>query len=316
MAIRILANDGIDSRGKQLLAEAGFEVDTTKYAQEQLAEAINNYDVLTVRSATKVRKELIDVMTRTKLIVRGGVGLDNIDVAYAESKKIIVKNTPKASSESVAELVFAHIFSVARFLHDSNRKMPLEGMSHFNDLKKKYTNGWELSGKTLGLIGFGNIGQAVAKIALGIGMNVVACVANPRTVIIRMTLPNGKFIDIDIDTISKEDVLMRSDVISIHSPGSKEVVGKKEIDLMKRGSVIINCARGGTVNEKALLDALNSGHIACAGIDVFEKEPTDNASLLQHPNVSLTPHIGASTVEAQERVGIEVYEIIKHFFSK
>lgn len=316
MSIKILTNDGIDETGKKLLTEAGFEVDTQKFSQDQLSDVINNYDVLTVRSATKVRKELLDKMQRTKLIVRGGVGLDNIDVAYAEQKGIAVRNTPKASSQSVAELVFTHIFSVARMVHDANRTMPVTGITQFNELKKKYSNGWELRGKTLGLIGFGNIGRATARVALGLGMNVIAYDLYPLTATIEIELPNGAKAAMDIKTISKEEVLQQSDIISIHSAGSTEVIGQAEIGLMKNGAVLINCARGGTVNETALLEALNNGKISFAGIDVFEKEPTDNMALLQHPNVSLTPHIGASTVEAQERVGIEVYEIIKQFFNK
>lgn len=316
MSIKILANDGIDETGKRLLTEAGFEVETKKFPQDQLAQVINEYDVLIVRSATKVRKELIDIMQRTKLIVRGGVGLDNIDVAYAEQKGINVRNTPKASSQSVAELVFAHIFSIARMLHDSNRSMPTLGLSQFNELKKKYSSGWELRGKTLGLIGFGNIGRATARIGLGLGINVIAHDLYPLTSTIEIELPNGAKAAIDISTISKEAVLQQSDIISIHSAGSTEVIGKAEFDLMKQGAVLINCARGGTVNETALLEALNTGKISFAGIDVYEKEPTDNAALLQHPNVSLTPHIGASTAEAQERIGIEIFDIIKDFFSK
>ncbi len=316
MAIKVLANDGIDESGKRLLTEAGFDVDTSKFPQDKLAEIVNNYDVLTVRSATNVRKDLLDVMSKTKLIVRGGVGLDNIDVPYAEAKGIAVRNTPKASSQSVAELVFAHIFSVARMLHDSNRKMPVDGLTQFNELKKKYSNGWEVNGKTLGLIGFGNIGRATARIAIGLGMNVVAYDLYPVKSDIEIKLPNGKSASIVIHPISKEEVLRQSDIISIHSAGSTEVVGEKEFALMKKGSVLINCARGGTVNESALLNALNSGHIAFAGIDVFEKEPTQNTALLTHPLVSLTPHIGASTAEAQERVGIEVFEIIKQFFKQ
>jgi D-3-phosphoglycerate dehydrogenase len=314
MAIRILTNDGIDDKGKKLLTEAGFDVDSTKYAQDKLADVINNYDVLTVRSATKVRKELLDVMQRTKLIVRGGVGLDNIDFHYAESKGIAVRNTPRASSQSVAELVFAHLFSIARMLHDANRTMPASGLNQFNDLKKKYANGWELRGKTLGLIGFGNIGRATARAALGLGMHVVAYDLFPNAAEIIIDLPNGESASIIIHPISKEEVLRKSDIISIHSAGDTEVIGTNEFSLMKKGSVLINCARGGTVNEAALLQALHSGQVAFAGIDVFEKEPTDNAELLHHPNVSLSPHIGASTLEAQERIGIEVYEIIRQFF--
>lgn len=313
MTKRILANDGMESDAVKALTEAGFEVITKNIPKEELAKKINDFDVLTVRSATKVRKDLLNVMTRTKLIVRGGVGIDNIDVSYAKEKGIEVRNTPLASSLSVAELVFAHLFSVARFLHDSNCEMPLNGTTYFNELKKKYSGGFELRGKTLGLIGFGNIGVETARIAIGLGMKVLAFDIFPGTKNIRMELPNEQTMVFPITTISKDEVLKNADFISVHAAGSNEVLTAEDFSKMKNGVVIINCARGGVIKEKVLLDNLNSGKVSYAGVDVFEKEPTDNAELLTHPNVSVTPHIGASTGEAQKRIGEEVVSIIKTF---
>ena len=311
---RILANDGMENAALQALQQAGFEVITAKVPQEELPSKINEYDVLTVRSATKVRKPLIDVITRTKLIIRGGVGLDNIDVEYAQSKGITVKNTPRASSLSVAELVFAHLFGAVRFLNDSNRQMPVNGLSQFNDLKKKYAGGIELRGKTLGLIGFGNIGQETAKIGLGIGMNISAFDPYVKNAALKI-LVGGNDVNIAITTVSKEVVLQSSDFISIHAAGSAEVLNAEDFSKMKQGVGIINCARGGVIKEHVLLENLNSGKVAFAGLDVYEEEPTKNAALLSHPKVSLTPHIGASTKEAQERIGKEVVDIITAFFN-
>lgn len=311
--IRILANDGIEASAKSALEIAGFEVVTAKIPQEELPIRINEFDVLTVRSATKVRKPLIDVMTRTKLIIRGGVGIDNIDFEYAHLKGITVKNTPRASSLSVAELVFAHLFGAVRFLHDSNRQMPKNGITQFNELKKNYSGGTELRGKTLGLLGFGNIGQETAKIALGLGMNVKAFDPFVKEAMLRI-LVAGKEIDILIATVSKEELLYASDFISIHAAGNVEMLTAEDFGLMKKGVGIINCARGGLVKESVLIENLDSGKVAFAGLDVYEEEPTKNALLLNHPKVSLTPHIGASTREAQERIGKEIVEIIVGFF--
>jgi len=311
--IRILANDGIESAALKSLQEAGFEVITAKISQEELANHINEFDALTVRSATKVRKPLIDVITRTKLIIRGGVGLDNIDVEYAQSKNITVKNTPKASSLSVAELVFSHLFNAVRFLYDSNRQMPVNGINQFNELKKKYSSGTELRGKTLGLMGFGNIGQETAKIAFGAGMHVLAFDPFVKKADLKISV-GGYEVSIPVVTVSKEEVIRNSDFISVHAAGSSEVLNADDFEQMKKGVGIINCARGGVIKESVLLENLDSGKVAFAGLDVYEEEPTKNTALLNHPKVSLTPHIGASTKEAQERIGSEIVEIITTFF--
>ncbi len=311
--IRILANDGIEAAAKEALEKKGCEVITKNLPQEELINHINEFDVLTVRSATKVRKPLIDAITKTKLIIRGGVGLDNIDVEYATQKGITVKNTPRASSLSVAELVFAHLFGMVRFLPDSNRQMPVNGIEKFNDLKKKYSGGTELKGKTLGLIGFGNIGQETAKIALGVGMHVKAFDPYVKNIDLKIFIV-GVEISVPIETVSKEEVISGSDFISIHSAGSAEVLTADDFRKMKTGAGIINCARGGAIIENVLLENLNSGKISFAAIDVYEEEPTKNSELLNHASVSLTPHIGASTKEAQDRIGKEVVEIISNYF--
>jgi D-3-phosphoglycerate dehydrogenase len=312
---RILANDGIDPIGKALLENAGFKVDTTHIPQDQLSEGLKNYDGITVRSATKVRKELIDSCPNIKLIGRGGVGMDNIDVDYARSKGIAVVNTPAASSLSVAELVFAHLFTGIRFLQDSNRKMPIEGNSKFNDLKKAYAKGIELRGKKIGVIGFGRIGRETAKVALGLGMEVLAYdifeVPNELELIIGA---NTK-VNCPINVVSIDQLIKDADFISLHVPFSeKPVLGKDEFENMKNGVGVVNCSRGGTIDEDALIEALNSGKVAFAGLDVFDNEPTPRQDLLSHPKVSLTPHIGASTNEAQERIGTELANLIIDFF--
>jgi D-3-phosphoglycerate dehydrogenase len=312
---RILANDGIDPIGKALLENAGFKVDNTHIPQDQLSEGLKNYDGITVRSATKVRKELIDSCPNIKLIGRGGVGMDNIDVDYARSKGIAVVNTPAASSLSVAELVFAHLFTGIRFLQDSNRKMPIEGNSKFNDLKKAYAKGIELRGKKIGVIGFGRIGRETAKVALGLGMEVLAYdifeVPNELELIIGA---NTK-VNCPINVVSIDQLIKDADFISLHVPFSeKPVLGKDEFENMKNGVGVVNCSRGGTIDEDALIEALNSGKVAFAGLDVFDNEPTPRQDLLSHPKVSLTPHIGASTNEAQERIGTELANLIIDFF--
>jgi D-3-phosphoglycerate dehydrogenase len=311
-AIRILANDGMETSAVQKLRANGMEVITEKILHDSLPQHINEFDVLTVRSATRVRQPLIDVMNRIQLIVRGGVGLDNIDVSYAEKKGIAVRNTPRASSLSVAELVFAHLYGMVRFLPDSNRKMPVSGISEFNSLKKKYAEGSELRGKTLGIIGFGNIGQETAKLAIGAGMNVLAFDPFVKQANLVLNLM-GKQVSIPVFTINKEEVLRQSDFISIHAAGQSEMISKAEFEIMKHGVGIINCARGGVIREETLLHFLHSGKVAFAGIDVYEEEPTKNAALLSHPHISLTPHIGASTKEAQQRIGAEVADIILNF---
>jgi D-3-phosphoglycerate dehydrogenase len=314
---KILANDGIDPIGKKLLEEAGITVDTNTIPQDQLAEALKNYDGITVRSATKLRKELIDTVPNIKLIGRGGVGMDNIDVDYARSKGINVVNTPAASSLSVAELVFAHLFTGVRFLQDANRKMPVEGDTKFNDLKKAYAKGIELRGKTIGIIGFGRIGRETASVALGLGMNVLAYDLFPFEGNITLNLTQGIKVDIPVRTVSFDEVISQSDFISLHTPfADKPILGKEEFDKMKTGVFVVNCSRGGTIDEAALIEALDAGKVGFAGLDVFENEPKPLAALLSHPKISLTPHIGAATNEAQERIGEELANlIINHFKS-
>ena len=317
--IKVLANDGISASGEKALQNAGFEVITQKVAQEQLANVINEKDiaVLLVRSATKVRQNLIDACPGLKMIGRGGVGLDNIDVEYARENGLEVINTPAASSASVAELVFAHLFGMVRFLYDANRQMPLEGESSFKDLKKSYAKGKELAGKTLGIIGFGRIGQEVAKRAIGLGMNVVAHDKFVDSVNIDLNFFNGQTMKFEITPTSLEEVLKNSDFITLHIPkiGNKPVIGAEEIGMMKDGAGIVNAARGGVIDEDALMFALEKGKLDYAGLDVFENEPTPSIHLLMQANVSLTPHIGAATLEAQDRIGTELADKIATFFT-
>ena len=311
--IKILANDGLSKSGISALEKVGFEVITTKVAQEQVANFINekNVAVLLVRSATKAKEDLIDACPNLKIIGRGGVGMDNIAVEYARSKGVHVINTPASSSESVAELVFAHLFTGVRFLHDSNRTMPLEGDSNFDGLKKAYANGIELRGKTLGIIGFGRIGQSVAKIALGLGMKVIASDKFVGEAEVKVDFYNGQFINVEIATEPMEDLLQHSDFITLHVPAQTSyVIGKSEFDVMKTNVGVVNCARGGVMDEVALLDALDSGKVLFAGLDVFENEPNPEIKILMHPKISLTPHIGAATDEAQDRIGTELAEQI------
>lgn len=300
---KVLINDGIHPSGLQKLKDAGIEVSTEKVAQENLPAELPQYDAICVRSATKVRQELIDQCPNLKVIGRGGVGLDNIDVKHAKSKGIHVVNTPAASSRSVAELVFAHLFSVSRFLYQANRQMPEDGDNNFKGLKKAYSKGFELEGKTLGIIGFGRIGQNTARLALGVGMDVVATDPFVEKAVIDM----GRFGEVEISTSSMDQVLSEADVITLHIPflGSP-ALGSDEFAKMKDGVVLINASRGGTVDETALLEALDNGKVAAAGLDVFANEPSPRQDLLQHPRVSLSPHIGASTNEAQEKIGIEL----------
>ena len=290
--MKVLANDGLDQSGIDGLQKAGFEVITAKVPQEELINYINENQVraLLVRSATKVRKDIIDACPSLKIIGRGGVGMDNIDVEYAREKGINVINTPAASSASVAELVFAHLFA---------------------EIKQAYTKGVELRGKTIGIIGFGRIGQEVAKMALGLGMRVLAVDSHTEKVTVKVEFFNGQSVDFEIKTQSKEEVLKEADFVTLHVPAQKEfVIGQKEFDLMKNGAALVNCARGGVVDEEALLKALDSGKLAFAGLDVFINEPTPAKSILSHPKISLTPHTGASTNEAQDRIGISLAEQI------
>lgn len=315
--IKILANDGIDAVGKALLEKAGFTVDTQNIPQEQLKEALLGYDAITVRSATKVRKELIDAVPNLKLIGRGGVGMDNIDVEYAREKGLAVVNTPASSSLSVAELVFAHLFTGIRFLHNSNRKMPVEGAEKFNALKKAYAGGIELRGKKIGIVGFGRIGRETAKVALGLGMEVLAYDLYEVPSELELELAGGIKVKVPVQTATFNELITDADFISLHVPFlDKPVLGRHDFERMKRGVGIVNCSRGGTIDEDALIEALNSGQVGFAGLDVFDNEPTPRTDLLTHPKVSLTPHIGAATNEAQERIGVELATLIINYFTK
>jgi hypothetical protein len=310
MAIKILANDGISETGKVALEREGFEVITTKVAQNQLVDYINKHciDALIVRSATQVRKDIIDGCPTLKLIGRGGVGMDNIDVAYAKSKQLHVINTPASSANSVAELVFAHLFTGVRYLHDANRNMPLEGDQRFNELKKNYNKGAELRGKTLGIIGFGRSGQAVARIAIGLGMRVLAYDPNVQEAVITLSFFDGQETSFTVKTVAKEQLLMESDFITLNnSPADGGyVLDEEEFRMMKDGVGVINLSRGGALNEVALIEAIDHGKVAFAGLDVFENEPNPAIQVLMHPKISLTPHIGAATNEAQDRIGTEL----------
>jgi len=308
--MKILANDGIAPIGKKNLEAANFEVITETVAQEDLIQSINenNFVGLLVRSATTVRKDLIDACPGLKLIGRGGVGMDNIDVEYARSKNITVINTPAASSQSVAEQVMGHLFGAARSLYDSNRHMPVSGISEFKKLKKKYGKGVELRGSTLGIIGFGRIGQSLASYALGCGMNVIAFDPYVPTATINIRIAD-QTISTTISTISLDDVLAQSNFISLHMPmpsDGKALIGNTEFSKMKDGVIIANAARGGVIDEDALIANLDSGKVAHAALDVFTNEPNPREDLLKHSNLSLTPHTGAATLEAQDRIGEEL----------
>ena len=312
--MKVLANDGISQSGINALQEANFEVITTTVAQEQLEDYINNerITVLLVRSATTVRKNIIDNCPSLKIIGRGGVGMDNIDVEYAREKGLNVINTPAASSQSVAELVFAHLYNGVRFLYDSNRNMPLDGDSKFKALKKSYAKGVELRGKTLGIIGFGRIGVEVAKIALGVGMKVIASDVFVEEANVELSFFDGQNVSFTIKTQSMENVIKQSDFITLHVPAQKDyVIGKSQLDAMKDGAAIINAARGGVIDEVALIEALDAGKLSFAGLDTFENEPTPAIKVLMNQKISLTPHIGAATNEAQDRIGVELATQIK-----
>ena len=316
--MKVLANDGISNSGVEKLLNNGIDIKTITVEQGQLIDYINKNEitVLLVRSATKVRKDIIDNCPSLKIIGRGGVGLDNIDVEYAKEKGLKVINTPAASSESVAELVIAHLYSCVRFLHISNRNMPLEGDSNFKQLKKAFAKGVELRGKTLGIIGFGRIGQEVAKIGLGIGMNVIYYDLHNDKVNLKLEFFDRQILNFNLEKSSFNEVLSKSDFITLHVPAQKEyVIGDKEFDLMKDGIGLINAARGGVVDEVALDKNISDGKISFAALDTFENEPNPEIKLLMNPKISLTPHIGAATNEAQDRIGIEladqIIEILK-----
>lgn len=310
MMAKILVNDGMHQAGIDMLKAAGHEVETNNIPQTELATKLNQYDAICVRSATKVRTALIDQCPNLKIIGRGGVGLDNIDVDHAKSKGIHVLNTPAASSRSVAELAMGHLLSVARSIHDSNLQMPSKGATEFKALKKSYSKGFELEGKKLGVIGFGRIGQETARIALGLGMEILA--VDPYQDVVNIAIgPKSLNLTTDIKTVEMDTMLTNADAITLHIPNvGKPVLASSEFEKMKDGVVLINASRGGTVDEDALLQALNSGKVRSAGLDVFVGEPNPRADLLNHKNVSATPHIGASTVEAQIKIAKELAQQI------
>ena len=316
--MKILINDGLHKAGIELLEKAGYTVDTNSITQIDLVGKLNEYDAIIVRSATQVRTELIEASPNLKVIGRGGVGLDNIDVDFAKSKNIAVLNTPAASSRSVAELAMAHLFGIVRSLPAVNKAMSIDGVSDFGALKKSASKGIELQGKKLGLIGFGRIGRATASIALGCGMEILAY--DPFLTAGDVTLDlhpvyNHEF-TINVKTVSKEELLANADFISLHIPGGQGyVLDTPEFAQMKDGVGVVNCARGGTINEAALLGAIKSGKVKYAATDVFEKEPPVNTDILRMNAVGLSPHIGASTEEAQERVGVELAQNIINFFN-
>ncbi len=304
--MKILINDGIAPEGQKMFETAGIETDLTRIPQEELAAKLPLYQGICVRSATEVRKALIDKCPDLKVIGRGGVGLDNIDVEYAIQKGIKVVNTPAASSRSVAELSMAHMLSLARFLYQSNREMPMKGGEQFDILKKKYSKGIELEGKILGIVGFGQIGREMASIAMGLGMSIMP--VDPYVEEATIKMGGGKYSTFfPLKTVSMEKMLREAHFISLHIPNLvKPVLGESEFSLMKDGVIIVNCSRGGTIDEKALLKYLDNGKVASCGLDVYENEPHPDPALLSHPRISLSPHIGASTSEAQLKVSTEL----------
>lgn len=319
--MKILANNGIDQVGKKAIEELGCTVITDKVEQARLVEYINaeNIEGLLVRSATTVRKDLIDACPGLKFVGRGGVGIDNIDAEYARSKGIDVFNTPLSSSQAVAELVIAKMFAAARGVYDAGRSMPSKGAAEFESLKKKYSKGFELRGKTLGVVGFGRIGQSLASYALGCGMNVVACdISADKFKTLTLDIA-GQKVNVDIPCITFEEVLAKSDFISLHVPkqaNGSAVIGDSDFPKIKKGAVLINSSRGGVIDEKSLIENLNSGHIRFACLDVFVGEPNPSKDLVEHPQILATPHIGASTVEAQERIGLEIAQNIQRILNK
>ena len=305
-------------KGVQLLKDAGHDVDTNFIPQEELTSKLNSYDAVLVRSATKIRKELIDQSPNLKLIGRGGVGLDNIDVSYAKEKGIAVFNTPAASTRSVAELAIAHLFGIVRSLPMVNKKMAVDGINDFKSLKKTASKGIELEGKTLGLIGFGRIAKETASIALGCGMKIIAFdpYISEGDVPVKLHPSYDNNYKINVKTTTKEEVLAESDFISLHIPGGQGyVLDAPEFEQMKDGVGIVNCARGGTISENALIEAINSEKVKYVATDVFENEPPTDDRLLRMDNVGLSPHIGASTQEAQERVGVQLAKSVIDYFS-
>ena len=313
---KVLINDGIHPTGERMMKEAGLEVVNTKIPQEELKEKLPEFNAICVRSATKVRQDLIDLCPNLKVVARGGVGLDNIDVAYAKDKGIEVYNTPAASSRSVAELAITHIMNVSRSVHQANRQMPTQGNTDFKALKKAYSKGVELEGKTLGIIGFGRIGQELASIGLGMGMNILPVDLVVKTAKIPVG-PKSAGFELKLDSVDMDEMLAKADYISLHVPSTnKAILAEEEMAKMKDGVVLINTARGGSIDEDALKNYMENGKIRAAGLDVFVGEPSPRQDILDLQNASLSPHIGASTAEAQEKIGIELAEQIIAYFKQ
>lgn len=311
--MKVLANDGLSSSAREILTKAGLTVLDNRVAREHLPNFINDHqvDVLLVRSATQVRAELIDDCPSLKIIGRAGIGMDNIDVEYAIEKGLYIINTPKASCRSVAELVFAHFFTLARQLHESNRLMPLEGDTKFDLLKKSFANAYELSGKTLGIIGFGKIGKEVAKIGISLGMKIIAYNRTPITEQIQLDFFDGQHLNFDVKTSPMEDVLKQADFISINTSKTTDyIIDHVQFEMMKDGVFLVNASRGGSLNEVALIDHIDNGKVLGAALDVFENEPNPELPLLMNPALSLSPHIGGQTIDAQDRIGVELAEQI------
>ena len=317
--MKVLANDGISAKAKAALEAEGITVSTDHVEQAHLIDTLNRegYAGILVRSATKVRQDLIDACPELRFIGRGGVGMDNIDVEYARSQGKVVFNTPAASSQSVAELVMAHLFAMARSLHQSYPAMPERGADEFKVLKKAYAKGIELRGKTLGIVGFGRIGTAVAQYALGCGMNVIGVdqVGESRTVPVRIPTGGDSFeeVTVTVPLVSLSELLAQADAVTFHVPAQADgspVLDAAGVSSMKAGAMLVNTARGGTVDEAAVCAAVASGHLRAAALDVFVGEPKPKPEVLTAPGLALTPHIGAATLEAQDRIGDELVERI------
>lgn len=307
--MKILINNTISKSGFEALEESGFEVIETKVAQNQLENYIseNNIDAILVNNTTQIRQELIEACPSLKLIATTSVSMDNIDVDYATDNGLHVVNATKAVASSVAELVFAHLFGVARFLHSANREMPLEGDMRFNELQKAYAQGTELRGKTIGIIGFGKVGQEVAKIAIGLGMQVLANDTMVQEATITLDFFNAQKMAFQIETVSKDTIYKEADFISLNvSEQETHLITATEFEKMKNGVGLINTAKGGVLNEVDLVNAIESGKVQYAGLDVFETEPTPAVQLLMNPEISLSPNLGASTKEAEEKTGLEI----------
>lgn len=317
--MNILVNDGISETGGRLLLDSGFKLFAQKIPQNQLAEFMNknHIEILLVRSATQVPMELIDAVPSLKLIGRGGVGLDNIDVDFAEQMGIHVIHTPNSSAISVAELVIAHMLTLSRNLHDSNRNMPLEGDTEFSQLKRLYANGFELRNKTIGIIGIGVIGKEVAKLAYGMGMKIIGVDSDEEKAekTLEIQFADQQKIKVKIPIFSLDEVLQKADVLSIHTPkADKYIIDEFALTKMKQNAILINTSRGGTVDEKAVIEAIEEGKLRGAAFDVFENEPQPEISLLMHPKLSLSPHIGGSTIDAQQRIGADLAQQIIDIF--